>query len=280
MTDEANVDIKTVDGFGDEWSRFDQSKLSKQEGNVLFESYFSVFPWDQLPEGAEGMDIGCGSGRWAKLVSPRVGKLYCIDPSNALNVARKNLLKNKNCTFFKATVDAIPIEDSSMDFGYSLGVLHHIPNTQAGVESCVKKLKVGAPFLLYLYYAFDNKPWWFPFIWRISDVLRKIVSRSPDGLRYFISQILAILVYFPLAKLSWLMETIGFKVDNFPLCAYRNLSFYTMRTDALDRFGTRLEKRFTRQEIQSMMEQSGLEHIKFSSKVPFWCAVGYRRKVD
>ena len=280
MTDEANVDIKTVDGFGDEWSRFDQSKLSKQEGNVLFESYFSVFPWDQLPEGAEGMDIGCGSGRWAKLVSPRVGKLYCIDPSNALNVARKNLLKSKNCTFFKATVDAIPIEDSSMDFGYSLGVLHHIPNTQAGVESCVKKLKVGAPFLLYLYYAFDNKPWWFPFIWRISDVLRKIVSRSPDGLRYFISQILAILVYFPLAKLSWLMETIGFKVDNFPLCAYRNLSFYTMRTDALDRFGTRLEKRFTRQEIQSMMEQSGLEHIKFSSKVPFWCAVGYRRKVD
>jgi ubiquinone/menaquinone biosynthesis C-methylase UbiE len=280
MTDETNVDIKTVDGFGDEWSRFDQSKLSNQERNVLFESYFSVFPWDKLPEGAEGMDVGCGSGRWAKLLAPRVGKLYCIDPSNALNVARKNLAENNNCTFFKATVDAMPIEDSSMDFGYSLGVLHHIPNTQAGIEACVKKLKVGAPFLLYLYYAFDNRPWWFPSIWKISDVLRKIVSRFPHGLRYFISQILAVLVYLPLAKFSWLMETIGYKVNNFPLSAYRNLSLYTMRTDALDRFGTRLEKRFTREEIQNMMEQSGLERIEFSSKVPFWCAVGYRSTGD
>ena len=79
-----------------------------------------------------------------------------------------------------------------------------------------------------------------------------------------------------MAKLSWVLEKIGANVEFFPLSVYRNLSFYTMRTDSLDRFGTRLEKRFTRQQIQNMMEQSGLERIEFSSKVPFWCAVGYR----
>jgi hypothetical protein len=50
-----------------------------------------------------------------------------------------------------------------------------------------------------------------------------------------------------------------------------------MRTDALDRFGTKLEKRFSRKEIQSMMEKSGLEHIVFSENPPYWCAVGYKR---
>ncbi|MBC8284596.1 MAG: class I SAM-dependent methyltransferase [Nitrospinae bacterium] len=277
MTSKANLDAKTIEGFGDEWSRFDQSELSDQERNAIFESYFSIFPWHELPEAAKGMDVGCGSGRWAKLVAPRVGHLYCIDPSNALNVARKNLAPNNNCEFYQATVDAMPIENSSLDFGYSLGVLHHIPDTQGGIEACVKKLKPGAPFLIYLYYAFDNKPGWFSFFWRLSDTLRKIISRFPYGLRYFVSQIFAVLVYFPMAKIAWVLEKIGSKVDNFPLSAYRNLSFYTMRTDALDRFGTRLEKRFTRKQIQNMMEKSGLERIKFSSNVPFWCAVGYRR---
>ena len=65
-----------------------------------------------------------------------------------------------------------------------------------------------------------------------------------------------------------------------PLSAYRYLSFYTMRTDALDRFGTPLEQRFTRYEIKEMMERAGLERIEFYPDLPFWCAVGYRSNDD
>ena len=50
-----------------------------------------------------------------------------------------------------------------------------------------------------------------------------------------------------------------------------------MRTDALDRFGTRLEKRFTRKEIAQMMKLAGLERIAFSDS-PCWCAMGYRKR--
>ena len=50
-----------------------------------------------------------------------------------------------------------------------------------------------------------------------------------------------------------------------------------MRTDALDRFGTRLEQRFTRAEIEAMMRAAGLERIAFSDQAPFWCALGYRK---
>ena len=96
------LDSKTVNGFGDEWSRFDQSELSDQERNLIFESYFSIFPWHVLPKEAKGMDVGCGSGRWAKLVAPKVGFLYCIEPSEALNVARKTLSNHINCAFFKS----------------------------------------------------------------------------------------------------------------------------------------------------------------------------------
>ena len=200
MTKQPNFDRKTIDGFGEEWSRFDQSELSDQERNLIFESYFSIFPWHVLPKGAKGMDVGCGSGRWAKLVAPKVGFLYCIDPSEALNVARKNLSTDINCAFHQTTVDAIPIENSSLDFGYSLGVLHHIPDTQAGIESCVRKLKPGAPFLVYLYYAFDNKPRWFFILWRKTISTTTLPSWSKKAY--------TICITITIPSISWSITTL------------------------------------------------------------------------
>ncbi len=101
------------------------------------------------------------------------------------------------------------------------------------------------------------------------------MSRLPHSGRYVASQILAASVYFPLARTAKILENIGVSVDNFPLSQYRNNSFYTMRTDALDRFGTRLEQRFTKVEMEEMMKRSGLEKITFS-ETSFWTAVGYK----
>jgi hypothetical protein len=61
------------------------------------------------------------------------------------------------------------------------------------------------------------------------------------------------------------------------LCLARQQSFYVMRTDALDRFGTQLEQRFTKKQIETMMLQAGLERVVFSDAVPYWCAVGYKK---
>lgn len=273
-----NLEVKTVEGFGDEWTRFDQSQLSAHEREALFHRYFRIFPWDTLPTDAVGFDMGCGSGRWAQLVAPRVGRLHCVDASKAAaNVAMNNLRHRSNCQFHIVSVDQLPFENASMDFGYSLGVLHHIPDTQAGLKACVEKLKPGAPFLLYLYYAFDNRPVWFRLVWRGSDVVRRIVSGAPMPLRYGMSQVIAAVVYYPLARLSRVLAQWGVNVAGIPLSAYREQSFYTMRTDALDRFGTRLEQRFSRKAIQGMMEEAGLHQIVFSDSVPYWCAVGRKK---
>jgi SAM-dependent methyltransferase len=274
----SNKDLKTISGFGDEWQRFDQTNLTLEDASQIFNSYFSIFPWNKLPDNAIGFDLGCGSGRWANFVAPRVCLLHCIDPSVAIEVARNNLSSHSNCEFHIAGADDIPFPDHSMDFGYSLGVLHHIPDTRAALASCVAKLKPGAPFLLYLYYSFDNRPWWFRHLWLLSELIRGVVSRLPYSLRYFLSQTIAVFIYWPLARTAKLFESIGFKVENFPLSIYRNLGFYVMRTDALDRFGTRLEQRFSKVEIYQMMEAAGLEQIVFSEKTPFWCAVGFARQ--
>jgi SAM-dependent methyltransferase len=273
-----NYDAKTVEGFGREWSQFDQSQLAAAELQEIFDSYFKIFPWAALPLKAVGFDMGCGTGRWAKLVAPRVGQLYCIDASpQALAVAQRNLSALANCEFVVASVDNLPLADASMDFGYSLGVLHHVPDTAAGIKACVQKLRPGAPLLVYLYYAFDNRPLWFRLLWRLSDMLRRLISNLPFKLRHFLAELIALGVYWPLARTARLLEGLGLNVSAFPLSFYRRRSFYTMRTDALDRFGTSLEQRFTAAQIRRMLTDAGLERITFSEATPYWCALGYKR---
>lgn len=276
MKNQSNFDDATVKSFGDEWSRFDQTGLEDEEACRIFDEYFSVFPWHALAANACGFDMGCGTGRWARLMAPRVGHLHCIDPSAALQVARRMLAEHENVNFHEAAVGDAVLPANSQDFGYSLGVLHHIPDTEAGIRACVALLKPGAPFLVYLYYAFDNRPFMFKLVWRCSDWLRRGTCRLPSGLKSVVTDVIAAMVYYPLARLSGLAECAGIKVDGIPLAYYRKHSFYTMRTDARDRFGTPLERRFSREQIEEMLHAAGLVDIRFSPRAPYWCAVGFK----
>jgi hypothetical protein len=99
----------------------------------------------------------------------------------------------------------------------------------------------------------------------------------PSTLKHLVTDSLAVLLYYPLARLSLLAEKMGLGVSSIPLSYYRNHSFYTMRTDSRDRFGTPLEQRFTRKQVAAMMDAAGLGDVRFSEHAPYWCAVGFKR---
>ena len=273
----SNYDQKTIDSFGQEWQKFDQNTLSNIEINELFDKYFNIFPWANIDQNSVGFDMGSGSGRWAKVVAPKVGHLHCIDPAiEAIKASKKVLSQNSNITFLNESIDNVSIKKNSQDFGYSLGVLHHIPDTQRALEVCVSLLKPNAPFLLYLYYNFDNRSSFFKFIWRCSEILRSFISRLPNSVKPIITDLIALFVYWPLSRLSKFISFFGFNTSFIPLSFYRNSSFYTLRTDSRDRFGTPLEQRFSKKDILEMMNNSGLHRVKFSEGEPYWVAVGFK----
>lgn len=264
---------KVVKDFGNEWKRFDQSIVKKSELKDIFDQYFNIFPLKELNKNLVGFDLGCGSGRWAKFIAPKVKKLNCIDPSvEAISVAKKNLINFKNINYINSEVNKKILIKNSQDFGYCLGVLHHIPDTLNGIKVCSMMLKKNAPFLIYLYYKFDNRNFLFKLLWKISDFLRFLICFLPFNIKKLFTDFLALLIYYPLAKLSYVIDKFGIKTSSIPLSFYKNKSFYTMRTDSLDRFGTKLEKRFTKSEIENLLSMSGFKDIKFSEKTPFWVA--------
>ena len=273
-----NIDKKVVQDFGIEWDRFQQSELPKEELEKAWNSYFGIFPIDELDEKSIGFDMGCGSGRWAKLIANRVGILNCIDPSDqALEVAKRNLSEFSNVNFINASVGDHLLEEKSQDFGYCLGVLHHVPDTLAGIKSCAITLKQNAPFLIYLYYNFEDSSSLFKYTWKLSDLLRRVISILPSKIKLLAAALISFSIYFPLARLALILERLGVNVKKMPLSYYRDRHYYFMRTDALDRFGTRLEKRFSRQDITSMMIKAGFKDMQFSDNRPFWVCLARKK---
>ena len=271
----SNIDPDTVEGFGEEWSRFDQSGLSKAELGEWGDRYFSILPLASLNKSMKAMDVGCGSGRWSTLVAPLVGEIHLVDPSGqALEVAKRNLGRFPNAIFHKASVDQLPVRDGSMDLIFSLGVFHHVPDVSAAVRNCVEKLAPGGKLLLYLYYRLEFRSRWFYLLWKVSDLVRKLISRLPFTARKRVADCIAVLVYWPISRISLIASFIGINVSTFPLSIYRRSSLYLLRTDALDRFGTKLENRFSRAEIEKILFEAGLEEITFRESEPFWCVLG------
>lgn len=273
-TDGQNIDAGVVKAFGDEWLKF--RDYSDEDIRSLAIMYFDILTEDIINKNTYALDIGCGTGRWTKYLSNRIGFIEAIDPSNAVLAADHLLADVPNVRIAKASVETIPFDDEIFDFAMSIGVLHHIPDTQQAMTDCVKKVKKGGYFYCYLYYNLDNRGWVFKTVFRISDLIRKVVSRMPAGLKRFSCDLMAVFFYMPFVITARLLSLLGAKklAKKIPLSDYANKSFFIIRNDTLDRFGTKLEQRFSKKQVEELMRNSGLVDIVLSPASPYYHAVG------
>ena len=101
---------------------------------LLIESSYKV-----VKKNDKILDLGCGSGRWAQFVSPKVKKLTALDASEkTLSVAKKLLKNQSNINFLKGDVVNLSIKDQSYDFAYSLGVLHHVKDIERALKERIR----------------------------------------------------------------------------------------------------------------------------------------------
>jgi 2-polyprenyl-3-methyl-5-hydroxy-6-metoxy-1,4-benzoquinol methylase len=271
-----NIDMTTVESFGEEWTAFDS--FSDEEIKKAGDQYFDIVK-DEWIQDKTVLDVGCGTGRWSRYVATKASQVEAMDPSKAVFSAAHLLSSNDNIRISKAGVDTIPFDDNSFDFVFSLGVLHHIPDTADAMKKCVQKLKQNGHFLVYLYYDFEQRGFLFKFIFWLSSLLRFFVSKLPATIKKFVCNIIGLVIYLPFIYLSKLVEFIGFKtISNLiPLSYYKSHSINIIFNDALDRFGTPLEQRFSRADITQMMTAAGLTDIVFSDNEPYWHAVGRKK---
>lgn len=274
---EKNLDKETVESFGEEWIKF--SSFDEAEIERMGNEYFDVLHHSSVNKDSYVLDVGCGTGRWSYYLSPKVKFIEAIDPSDAVFSAINLTSGKPNIRVTKAGVDNIPFPDNSFDFIFSLGVLHHIPDTTAAIKKIFEKAKPGGYFLVYLYYSLDNRGAAFKMLFKLSNSIRKVISSLPKGLKQLAAEIISFTVYLPLVFLARICKALFPGKEwykKIPLSYYHNKSLTIIRNDALDRFGTPLEKRFSRKQIEKMLTDAGFSNIVFSERTPFWHCIAQK----
>ena len=270
-----NLDQEVINSFGHEWAAFDYSETETNEAlDAQFRAYCEPIDLSQFnPETSLAADFGAGSGRWTSRLLPYFCLVYALEPSDgASKVLAKKFVNEKRVKILQETVGMNSIPSNSLDLAISLGVLHHIPDTALAIKDVASKIKNGGVFLCYLYYNLENKPMYYRSLFWTSNSLRWVISRLPYVMRRFIAQLIAGLIYLPLSRVARFFGKKGKDISNFPLHHYVDMPFVMLQNDALDRFGTRLEQRFSKAEITRMLGLAGfdLTSLNFSSFEPFW----------
>jgi SAM-dependent methyltransferase/uncharacterized protein YbaR (Trm112 family) len=267
---------RVTSGFDYEWTKFRQ--VGTAELGHVFDQYFDLVPPALFSRSLTALDAGCGAGRWSVEVAARGPRVVAVDLGLSIDVARSNCDPDRIACVQADLLDTTFASDS-FDWGYSLGVLHHTADPAAALVRLRAALRPGAPFLLYLYYALDNRGRAFRWLFRMVDVLRRTTSLLPRFAVLVVSFLSAILLYWPLARLSGALARLGAEriADRLPLAGYRDRSFSIMWNDSLDRFGTTVEKRFTRTQISDLLEAAGFDSALFSERLPYWHVIARAR---
>ncbi len=274
VRDETSVDAATVRSFAEEWKKFDRFDASDLE--EAGREYFDLLDPETLG-GAVILDVGCGSGRWTRRLAKDAAWVEAVDPSPSVFHAAWVHRDQPNVRWTRASVETLPFPDETFDLVVCLGVLHHLLDPEDALRGVVRKVKPGGRLLLYVYYALENRGRLYRAIFRVSDVARRGICQLPGPLKRGVCDAVAIAVCMPLVLTARLLKRALPGSDAYrrlPLSYYHNKSFRVVRNDTLDRFGTPVEKRFTQNQIEAMMQGAGLREITFSDHPPYWHATG------
>lgn len=263
-----------VVGFDHEWSHF--PRVGTDELRSVFERYFDLVPPLAFSERATVLDAGCGAGRWAYEVATRGPRVIAVDLGTSIELASANTSATGRVACVQADLHHLPLEPRVVDWAYTLGVLHHLGAPALALGQVARAVRRDGLVLVYVYYALDGRGPAYRATFRAADAARRVISRLPRRVVLAIATLIAGVVYFPLARAAALLGRLGLGslARGLPLSFYSSSSFTVMRNDSLDRFGTRVERRYTRDAMVELMSSAGLGRVEIAPGAPYWHAVG------
>lgn len=265
------VAARTQASFGYEWTNFNQWQES---GEQNFRDYFDHLDLASLA-GRRVLDAGCGIGRHARYVADFADHVVAVDFSVAVDQARRNTADCVNVDCVQADLTCLPFTDGTFDYAYSIGVLHHIPDTPGALRDLVEKVKVGGRVRVYLYWRRTGVS---GALLRLVDVARAITTRLPFPFLRFLCWCLSLLlmagVVWPYRLLSAIRVV---RHRHWPLFVYSNYPFRILFNDQFDRFSAPVEQRFSQDEVRRLLEGAGLDHVMTYARFG-WVAEGTRRR--
>jgi SAM-dependent methyltransferase len=239
-----------AESFGFEWHRHAKTQLDSASGTTRSEASFRAKTALGRPEleGALVLDVGVGTGRFAEVALADGARVVGVDISRAAEVAAANI--GKRAWIAQADLFHLPFEEGQFDVVYSIGVLHHTPDTRAAVEAIARQVRPGGILAIWVYAPSLRT--------RVSDLYRRVTTRLPAKVLYRLSAAAARLD--PLFRVPMVGSL--FRVL-LPISGERNREWRIL--DTFDWYAPRYQWKHTSPEVFGWFEDLGLEDIRILS---------------
>jgi SAM-dependent methyltransferase len=236
--------------FGFQWKRFARTQLDSANGTTQSRDTFVEKTGWRLEDlrGATVLDAGCGMGRFAEVCADAGADVHAIDLSVAVEAAFANLGSRSNVSVYQADIMNLPFVEGSFDRIYSLGVLHHTPDTRAAFNRLVPLLKPGGTISIWVY-STELLVWWG------GELLRKVTPRLSQQTLLKLSRLAIPMYRVHMTRLPGRFTKVLLPTSLHPTPEWRWL-------DTFDWYAPKYQWKHSFDEVEKWFQDAGLQSIR------------------
>ena len=212
------------------------------------------------------MEVGIGSGRIIRnLIRFSPKKIFAVEPSQAIKVAKKNN-KNNSLKIKYLNVKAEDLElNNKVDFAFSLGVIHHIPQYKLACKKIFNSIKKGGKFVIWVYGYEGNELYII-----IFNNLRRITRIMPDP---FLRMLCTFLNYCCSAYI-FLCKYLNLPMKSYMTKVFNKCSFEKRNYIIFDQLNPSYSKYFKKEELQALLKDVGFKKLIIKHRHGYsWLAI-------
>ncbi len=266
------VSTKTQNSFGYQWTTFSEMSCDFRDN---FWNYLTPATPEFL-NGRLGLDAGCGFGRHLYHAADCGAEMIGMDFSLAIEASHANTRQFPNVHLVQGDIYAPPFAPGTFDFVYSVGVLHHLPDPERGVQSLVPLVRQHGSMFVWLYSSTRRVTNF------ILEVARAVTTRMPypavKGIS-FVGAVFDSLWTTPYQVLSSI-PGVGRVVDRITpprIKLYSRYPFQVLHADWFDRLAAPIRFYYSGAEVADILETAGLTNVRVAPTGLYgWRGVGVR----
>jgi SAM-dependent methyltransferase len=234
---------RTIEDFGEQWLKYSDNR--GYYGSIeLFSDILHPFLDPGQIAGLKVAEVGSGTGRIVNmLLRSGARHVIAVEPSEAFGPLCKNLTEPEKVTCLNIRGDELP-PFGDLDYVFSIGVLHHIPDPSPVVGAAYRALRPGGQFLVWLYGKEGNNLYLL-----LVKPLRKITKHLP----HFLLASLVEAVYWPMMLYVDLCRALPFPLRRYLVSVFSKMSPEKRRLIIYDQLNPNYAKYYSRSEAEKLL---------------------------